>query len=72
VKIINGNGDVDGSSLTVNSQPKSVGLVILRVGGHLVLSLLSPNKSGNSRNGFGHDDSTIFIVLVLLLLLLSH
>jgi len=42
----------------------------MRVGGHPALSLHSSNESGESRNDFGHgdfghDDSTINIVVVI-------
>ena len=67
--------DVDGSShLSANSQPKSVGLVWGLVATRHSVCIHQMNQ-GNSRNGFGHDDSNInigmcFIIIILLLLLL--
>jgi len=37
------------------------------VGGHLVLTLRSSNNGMNSRNDFGHDDSTINIVVAVII-----
>jgi len=53
--------DVDGSSqFSADSQPKSIGLLDLRVGRHPALSLYIHYMNRlNSRNGFGRDDSTI-------------
>jgi len=53
--------DVDGSSqFSADSQPKSIGLLDLRVGCHPALSLYIHYMNRlNSRNGFGRDDSTI-------------
>jgi len=63
VIIINGHGDVDGSSLPVDPQSKSVGLLW-----GLVVWTHQMNRV-NSRNDFGYNDSTINIVMVLLLLI---
>jgi len=50
--------DADGSSLPVDSQPKSVdGWLSLMVGGRLALSVHWSNNRMNSRNGCGHDES---------------
>jgi len=41
------------------------------VGGHPVLSLHHQMNRVNSRNDFGHDDSTINIVMAIIIILLS-
>jgi len=64
--------DVDGSShLSVDSQPKSVGLVWgLAATRHLVC--IHQMNRVNSRSDHGHEDSTINNVVELLLLLLLY
>ena len=42
----------------------------LRVGGHPVLSLHSSDGRVNSRNDFGHDDSTINIVMAIIIIII--
>jgi len=55
--------DVDGSSLPADSQPKSDGLVRgLRPPRRSVC--IHPMNRVNSRNGFGHDDSTTTSLLL--------
>jgi len=61
---------VDGSSILVDSRPKSVGLVWGLAATWCWVCTQQMNQV-NSRNGFGHDGSTIIIVLVLLLLILQ-
>ena len=43
----------------------------LRVGGRLELLYIHQMSRVNSRNDFGHDDSTINIVVAIILLLLT-
>jgi len=53
------------SSRALNSTPTSqVNRLALKVGGHSAISLHSLNKS---RNDFGQDDSTINIVVVIII-----
>jgi len=55
--------DVDGSSLTAYGGLKGqVGLVGLRVGDHLALSLHSSNEPGECWQWSRHDDSGISII----------
>ena len=42
----------------------------LRVGGHQALSLHSSDEPGDSRNDFGHDDSTINFVVVIIIIII--
>jgi len=41
----------------------------LRVGGHLALFYIHQINRVNSRNDLGHDDSTIDIVLVIIIIM---
>jgi len=62
--------DVDDScQLSADSQPKSIGLVwgLAATRRSVYIHQMNPV---NTRNDFGHDDSTINIVMLLLLLLL--
>ena len=62
--------DVDGSShLSADSQPKSVGLVWGLAATRRSVCIHQMNRV-NSRSDHGHEDSTINIVVELLLLLL--
>jgi len=62
--------DVDGSShLSADSQPKSVGLVWGLTATRRSVKIHQMNPV-NSRSDHGHEDSTINIVIKLLLLLL--
>jgi len=62
--------DVDGSShLSTDSQPKSVGLVWGLAATRRSVCIYQMNRV-NSRSDHGHEDSTISIVVELLLLLL--
>jgi len=59
--------DVDGScQFSADSLPRSVGL---RVGGHPELSMHSSNEPGKLSLAmiFGHDDSTVNIVVVIII-----
>ena len=48
-------------------------LLGLRVGGHPALSLHSSDEPRvNSRNDFGHDDSTINIVVAIIIIIISY
>jgi len=49
-------------------------LLGLRVGGHPALSLHSSDEPGelSDRNDFGHDDSTINIVVAIIIIILNH
>ena len=60
--------DVDGSSLPVDSQPKSVGLVWVLAATRRSVYIHQMNRV-NSRNDFGHDDSTINIVIAIIIIL---
>ena len=47
-------------------------LLGLRVGGHPALSLHSSDEPRvNSRNDFGHDDSTINIVVAIIIIIIT-
>ena len=62
--------DVDDScQLSADSQPKSIGLVWGLAATRRSVYIHQMNRV-NARNDFGHDDSTINIVMLLLLLLL--
>ena len=57
--------DVDGScQFSADSQPKSIGLVWGLAATRRSVYIQQVNRV-NSRNGFGHDDSTINIVVVV-------
>ena len=59
------------ANLSADSQPKSVGLVWgLAPGGHPALSLHSSNEPGELSQWLCHDDSTINIVLVIIVVIL--
>jgi len=59
--------DVDGSSqFSTNSQPKSTGLVWGLAATRHSVYIYQINRV-NSRNDFGHDDSTINIVVVIII-----
>ena len=63
--------DVDGSSrLSADSQPKSVGLVRGLAATWRSVYIHQMNRV-NSRNDHGHEDSTINIVVELLLLIIK-
>jgi len=57
--------DVDSNSLLADSQTKSVGLVY-RVGGHLALSLHSSNEPVEPKPWPRHDNSAIYIVIIII------
>jgi len=60
--------DVDGSSqFSVDSQPKSVGLVWGLAATRRSVYIHQMNRV-NSGNDFGHDDSTINIVVIIIII----
>jgi len=62
--------DVDDScQLSADSQVDWLGL---RVGGHPALSLHYQMNRVNSRNDFGHDDSTINIVMAIIIIIITR
>jgi len=68
----NGEVDVDGSSqFSVDSRPKSVGLVWGLAATRRSVYIHQMNWV-NSRNDFGHDDSTINIVLVFIIIIIIN
>ena len=64
--------DVDGScQFSADSQPKSFGLVWgLAATWHSVC--IHQMNRVNSRNGFGHNDSTINIVVVIIIIIMCR
>ena len=64
--------DVDGScQFSADSQPKSFGLVWgLAAAWHSVC--IHQMNRVNSRNGFGHNDSTINIVVVIIIIIMCR
>ena len=58
--------DVDGSSLSADSQPKSVGLVCGLTATQRSVCIHQMNRV-NSRSDHGHEHSTVNIVVELLL-----
>ena len=61
--------DVDGSSkFSAETQPKSIG-VVWRLAATQRSDHIHKINRVNSRNDFGHDDSTINIVVVIIILL---
>jgi len=69
--------DVDGScQFSADSQPKSTGLVWGLAATRRSVYIHQMNRE-NSRNDFGHDDSTtniavVVIIIIIFLLLLCH
>jgi len=64
--------DVDDScQFSADSQPKSTGLVGLRIDGHPALSLHSSDEPGELSQWFGHDDSTINIVMAIIIVIIN-
>ena len=62
--------DVDGSSqFSVDSQPKSIGLVRGLAATRRSVCIHQMNRV-SPRNNFGHDDSTINIVVVIIIFLI--
>jgi len=62
--------DVDGSSqFSVDSQPKSVGLVWGLAATRRSVYIHQMNRV-NSGNDFGHDDSTINIVMAIIIIII--
>jgi len=59
--------NVGSSHLPVDSQPKSVGLVLRLAATRRSVCIHHMNRA-NSRNSFGYDDSTINIIVLLSLL----
>ena len=57
---------MDGNSLTVDSQPKSVGV---SVGGHLTPTLHSPDEPGKLSQCLKHNVSTIKIIVVIIIII---
>jgi len=63
--------NVDGSSqLSADSETKSTGLVWDLAASRRSVYIHQMNRV-NSRNDFGHDDSTINIVLVIIIIIIS-
>ena len=61
---------VDGSSqFSVDSQPKSTGLVCRLAATRRSVYIHQMNRM-NSRNDVGHDDSTINIVVVIIIIII--
>jgi len=59
---------VDGSSqFSADSQPKSIGLVLGLAATQRSVYIRQMNRV-NSRNDFGHDDSTINIIVVIIII----
>ena len=64
--------DVDGScQFSADSHHKSVGLIWGLVATRRSVYIHQMNRV-NSRNDFGHDDSTIKIVVVIIIIILGH
>jgi len=64
--------DVDDSSqFSADSQPKSTGLVWGLAATWRSVYIHQMNRL-NSRNDFGHDDSTVKIVVVIIIIILNH
>ena len=61
--------DVDDSCQFFGGLTAQVDWLGLRVGGHPALSLHYTNRV-NSRNDFGHDDSTINIVMAIIIIIM--
>jgi len=61
--------DVDGSSLLVDLQPKSTGLVRGLAATRRSVYIHQMNRV-NSRSDFTHDDSTINIVVVIIVIIM--
>ena len=62
--------DVDDScQFSANSQPKSTGLVLSLAATRRSVYIHQMNRV-NSRNDFGHDDSTINIVMVIIIIII--
>jgi len=62
---------VDGSSqFSADSQPKSIGLVCQLVATRRSVYIHQMNRM-NSRNDFGHDYSTINIVVVIIIIIIT-
>jgi len=62
---------VDGSGqLSADSQPKSIGLVNWLAATRHSVCIHQMNWV-NSRNDFGHDDSTTHIVVVIIIIIIS-
>ena len=64
--------DVDDSCQFSGGLTAQVDWLGLRVGGHPALSLHSSDDRVNSRNDFGHDDSTINIVMAIIIIIILH
>ena len=61
--------DVDDScQLSADSQPKSIGLVWRLAAARRSVCIHQMNRV-NSRNDFGHDDSTINIVMAIIIII---
>jgi len=64
--------DVDGScQFLVDSQPKSIGLVLGLGATRRSVYIYQMNRV-NSRNDFGHDDSTVNIVVVIIIIIICE
>jgi len=59
----------DGSSQSFGGLTAQIGWFGLRVGGHPALSLYSSNEPGELSQRLCHDDSTINIVLVIIIII---
>jgi len=57
----------DGSSQSFGGLAAQIGWFGLRVGGHLALSLHSSNEPGELSQWLCHDDSTINIVVIIII-----
>ena len=64
--------DVDDScQFSADSQPKSIGVVWWLAATRRSVYIHQMNRV-NSRNDFGHDDSTIHIVMVIIIITVSY
>jgi len=61
----------DGSSQSIGGLTAHIGWFGLRVGSHPALSLHSSNEPGELSQWLCHDDSTINIVLVIIIIIIT-
>ena len=62
----------DGSSQSLGGLTAQIGWFGLKVGGHPALSLHSSNEMGELSQWLCHDDSTINIVAVIIIIIIIH